>query len=131
MDYHRTLPTFSCYSKRVILQIVNVYTHHDTVSCLFFILQSIITSFRLIISSRNPKSYKGVTICLCFFQYFFCWINLIFSINETYKYMVDYFVSKCRSNDRYYTCLVNLTIKKLGFQSQITIFTSFQTVAGI
>ena len=25
----------------------------------------------------------------------------------------------------------NVTIKKLGFQSQITIFTSFQTVAGI
>lgn len=68
IDYHRTLLTFFCYSKRVILQIVNLYTHHDTVSCLFFILQSIITSFRLIISSRNPKSYKGVTICLCFFN---------------------------------------------------------------
>ena len=111
IDYRRTLLTFFCYSKRVILQIVNVYTHHDTVSCLFFILQSIITSFRLIISSRNPKSYKGVTICLCFFQYFFCWINLIFSINETYKYKVDYFVSKCSINDRHWTYLVNLTLK--------------------
>ena len=67
IDYHRTLLTFFCYSKRVIFQIVNVYTHNDTVLCLFFILQSIITSFRLMISSRNPKSYKGVTICLCFF----------------------------------------------------------------